>query len=244
MTLGDTVRVRTAPPSSTSPTAEAPGLNPVQSRFESAVEYQIQTSSDSRSSVSAEVLISGLALLTVGNDGKGTQQCVSPSPCSVTPGKSGLPSSRYVGNSGKAMRVARVVSRERQRIVHVVRASQPSARVQRGGVSACSRRPGSPSSSRRANDTRQAAASRPPAFSAAVAQWQSAGLSIRKMSVQARSAAPHSKAFATCNIRRVATLNWSGGRMVKPRGLQPRNCRFAPRRIAPTDARSAPEGRA
>lgn len=38
---------------------------------------------------------------------------------SVTPGKSGLPSSRYVGNSGKALRITRIVSRERQRIVRV-----------------------------------------------------------------------------------------------------------------------------
>ena len=111
--------------------------------------------------------------------------------CSVTPGKSGLPSSRYVGNSGEATRITRVVSRERQRIVHVVRASQASARVQKIGVLACSQCPDFPSSSRRANDIRQAVASRPPAISAAVAQWQSTGLSIRKMSVQIRSAAPH-----------------------------------------------------
>ena len=116
---------------------------------------------------------------------------------SVTPGKSGLPSSRYVGNSGEAMRITRIVSREGQRIVHVVRDSQPSARVQRDGVAACSRCPGFPSSSRRVNDIRQAAASRPPATSAAVAQWQSIGLSIRKMSVQARSAAPHMRVCAT-----------------------------------------------
>lgn len=53
---------------------------------------------------------------------------------SVTPGKSGLPSSRFVGNSGEAMRLTRIVSRKRQRIVHDVRDSQPSARVQRVGV--------------------------------------------------------------------------------------------------------------
>ena len=80
---------------------------------------------------------------------------------SVSPGKSGLPSSRYVGNSGEAMQITRIVSRERQRIVHVVRASQPSARVQKCGVSVCSRDPAFPSSSRRANDIRQAAAWRP-----------------------------------------------------------------------------------
>lgn len=112
--------------------------------------------------------------------------------CSVIPGKSGLPSSRYVGNSGDAMRITRIVSRERQRIVHVVRASQASALVQRIGALACSQRPGFPSSNRRVNDIRQVAASRPLAFSAAVAQWKSIGLSIRKMSVQIRSAAPHS----------------------------------------------------
>ena len=38
---------------------------------------------------------------------------------SVTPGKSGLPSSRYVGNSGEALRITRIVSRKRQRIVQV-----------------------------------------------------------------------------------------------------------------------------
>jgi len=37
----------------------------------------------------------------------------------VTPGKSGLPSSRCVGNSAEAMQLTSIVSRERQRIVHV-----------------------------------------------------------------------------------------------------------------------------
>ena len=83
--------------------------------------------------------------------------CLAEPQCSVTPGKSGLPSSRCVGNSGEATRINRIVSRERQRIVHVVRASQASALVQKIGVLACSQRPDFPSSSRRANDIRQAA---------------------------------------------------------------------------------------
>ena len=94
---------------------------------------------------------------------------------SVIPGKSGLPSSRYAGNSGETMRGARtrcgaardtnIVSRERQRIVQVVRASQASAPVQKLRGLACSQGPQFPSSSRRANDTRQTAGSRPFAFS-------------------------------------------------------------------------------
>lgn len=132
---------------------------------------------------------SGLALLTVGNGGKGSLSRRSVEPSSVTPGKSGLPSSRCVGNSGKAMCPARRQPREATDSARCVRLATKRACAERW-VSARSRCPDFPSSSRRANDTGQAAVSRPLATLAAVAQRQSVGLSIRKMSVQARSAAP------------------------------------------------------
>lgn len=75
---------------------------------------------------------------------------------SVIPGRSGLPSSRYVGNSDQAM-LNRIVRREGQRIVHRVRASQPSAGVQKVGALACSQCPCFSFSSRRVNDIRQVA---------------------------------------------------------------------------------------
>jgi len=55
--------------------------------------------------VSAKVLYSGLALLTVGNGGKGTRPwCFAEYSYPVNPGKFGLQCPRLVGGSGQAMR--------------------------------------------------------------------------------------------------------------------------------------------
>ena len=78
LTLRATVRVRTALPyiakdAPLAQLAEASGLSPDQSQFESVVEHQLSGQPriyDYRPV--AEVLFSGLALLTVGNGGKGT----------------------------------------------------------------------------------------------------------------------------------------------------------------------------